>query len=358
MAGERTESATPKRRSESKQKGQFAKSQDFNSAVMLSIGMILLFVYVPFIMNRFDYVTKHTLSNLHPSQINEHDVIGLLTPYFNLLIEVILPFLLILMICGVILIRVQVGHLFTLETIKPNFDKLSPMSMVKNLGNTFNFFSIKKIVELTKSFIKMLIIAGFAYATLNARKDELFHLLGVQVDVAFATITSILAEIVTNMCVIMIIMGIIDKKYQHYEFEKSIKMTKEEVKDERKNSEGDPKIKAKIKAAQYQFAQQRMMSQIPTANVVVTNPTHYAVALRYDTSKAPAPQIIAKGVDFVAFKIKEIAENNGVPVVENKPLARTLYKIVPLEGIIPAEMYVAVAELLAYVYKTNKDRRK
>ena len=134
--------------------------------------------------------------------------------------------------------------------------------------------------------------------------------------------------------------------------------TKQDVKDERKNAQGDPKIKAHIRKVQMKFATQRMMSAVPTADVVVANPTHYSIAIRYDTGKAPAPQVVAKGTDYVAFKIREIAEANNIPIVENPPLARTLYKIVPLDGMIPAELYVAVAEVLAFVYKTNKGKRK
>ena len=168
-----------------------------------------------------------------------------------------------------------------------------------------------------------------------------------------AKISGIVFEMGLQICIVLIILGIFDKKYQEIEFEKSIKMTKEEVKDEHKNAEGDPKVKAKIKSVQMQFAMQRMMGAIPTADVIITNPTHYAIALRYDSKIAPAPQVVAKGVDFVAFKIKEVAKNNNIPIVENKPLARTLYKIVPLDGLIPAELYVAVAEILAYVFKLN-----
>jgi len=153
----------------------------------------------------------------------------------------------------------------------------------------------------------------------------------------------------------MLVIGFIDKKYQDYEYEKSIKMTKQEIKDEMKDTEGDPKIKAKIRRIQMKIARQRMMSKVATADVVVTNPTHYAVALQYDRSKSPAPKVVAKGVDFVAFKIKEIAQNNKIPIIENPPLARALYKLVPIDGIIPSDMFVAVAEVLAYVY--NKDKK-
>jgi len=146
----------------------------------------------------------------------------------------------------------------------------------------------------------------------------------------------------------------LDKSFQVYEFEKSIKMSKQEIKDEAKDAEGNPEIKAKIRSIQMRMARQRMMSAIPTADVVVTNPTHYAVAIKYDKTKASAPMVVAKGVDFVAFKIREVAENNKIPIIENRPLARALYKLVPVDGIIPADMFVAVAEVLAYVYKKDK----
>lgn len=358
MAGERTESATPGRRGEMRKKGQFAKSADFNSAVTFSVGLYLLFIYVPLIVDRLKYISIYTFTNIHPSQINPANLSGILSPYMSVLVELVLPFLLILMVTGVILWRVQVGHLFSLEIIKPDFAKLSPMTMVNGLKGMINVFSPRVVVELLKSFLKMVIVGAFAYSVIDSRKQDLLGLLGVDIGTAFNIITSILAQMLYQICIAMVIIGIVDKKYQHYEFEKSIKMTKSEVKDEAKNKEGDPTIKAKIKAIQFQFAMQRMMSAIPQADVIVTNPTHYAVALRYDQNVAPAPQVIAKGVDFVAFRIREIAENNNIPIVENKPLARTLYKIVPLDGLIPAELYVAVAELLAYVYKTNKGSKK
>ena len=157
------------------------------------------------------------------------------------------------------------------------------------------------------------------------------------------------------MCLAMLILGYIDKRYQNYEYEKSIKMTKQEIKDEQKDTEGDPKIKARIKSIQMQMARQRMMSSVPTADVVVTNPTHYAVAIKYDKTQAPAPLVVAKGVDYLAFQIREIAKNNNVPIVENRPVARTLYNSVPVGGIIPSDMYVAVAEILAYVFRMKNE---
>ncbi|MDD3013022.1 MAG: flagellar type III secretion system protein FlhB, partial [Candidatus Gastranaerophilales bacterium] len=245
--------------------------------------------------------------------------------------------------------------LFTLQPLKPKFDKLNPANMIKNLKKFF-LLDIKTLVELLKSLLKMAVVAIVAYLVIIDRKDELLNLLGAEIPQSLAVISNIMFQMLSQICIILILIGIADKKYQSYEHNKSLKMTKNEVKDERKNSEGDPKIKAKIKSIQFQYAMQRMISTIPKADVIVTNPTHYAIAIRYDTKIAPAPQVIAKGVDYVAFKIKEIAQNNNIPIVENKPLARTLYKVVPLDGLIPAELYVVVAEVLAYVYKTRKAR--
>jgi flagellar biosynthetic protein FlhB len=350
MASERTEKATPKRRHEARNEGQIAKSQDFNSAVMLAIGLFLIYLYMPSINNKLRFATIDTLSNLDPNKISMENFFGFLAPHIYLLFDILTPILLILLVCGVILNYVQIGPLFSTKAIKPKFNRLSPMEMIKAFKK---FFNLKSLVELLKSLIKMVIVAGVAYSVIDSRKEEIITLLGADLQLSLATISNIIFEMILKMCLVMLVLGIIDKKYQTYEFEKSIKMTKEQVKDERKNAEGDPKIKAKIRSVQMKFAMQRMMGAIPTADVIITNPTHYAVALRYDTGIAPAPQVVAKGVDFIAFKIKEIAKNNNIPIVENKPLARTLYKIVPLDGLIPAELYVAVAEVLAYVFKTN-----
>jgi flagellar biosynthetic protein FlhB len=354
MSDERTEAATSKRRGDSRNKGQIAKSQDLNSALMLSIGMFFLFKFAPGMTQKIKTLFTMTFTNLHPSQLNPSAFTGMMAPYVINLAEILLPFLIILTIFGVLIIRVQVGHLITFETLKLNFDKLSPMNMVKGLNNTLNVFKPDKLVELLKSFVKMFIIGGFCWNVINSRKQELFSLLGADLNLSFETLVSILAQIATQVCLAMLIIGVLDRIYQHFKFEKSLKMTKQETKDERMNAGGNPAVKAKIKSVQMKFAKQIMMSKIPTADVIITNPTHYAIALKYDSGAGPAPQVVAKGVDFIAFKIREIAENNNIPIVENPPLARTLYKIVPLDGFIPSELFVAVAEVLAYVYKKNK----
>lgn len=355
MSDEKTEQATPKRRSQARDKGQIAKSQDFNSAVMLTVACCTLGVFASFISKRLNEVTIYTFTHLNPSEINEANIIGILTPYFFDMAYILLPIFLILVFAGIALNYYQVGPMFTTETIKPNLSKLSPMTV---LGNFKKFVSINSFVELGKSLLKASVVGGVAYSVLNARKDDILILLGADMGKSLGTVSDIAYELFMQICIILVIIGIADLKYQHYNHEKSLKMTKQEVKDEAKSAEGDPAIKSKIKSIQMKFAMQRMMSNVPNANVVVKNPTHYAVALQYDPQIAPAPKVVAKGVDYVAFKILQIAENNNVPVIENKPLARTLYKLVPVEGLIPAEFYVAVAEVLAYVYKLNNKGNK
>ena len=353
MSDDRTEKATPKRRQESKEEGQVSKSQDLNMAFTLAVSFSVIFTFMPFLGDKLKEIAVSTLSNLNPHLVTKENFVGLLTSYVWSTINILLPIMLFIMLAGVAINFIQVGAVFTTKTITPDLSKLGPEKILKGFQK---FFQVKSFVELIKSIIKGSIVGGIGYSVIKKRETELISLLGSDIVTSLHVIGSVLFEICFQICLVLFILGLIDKKYQDYEYEKSIKMTKQEIKDERKNAEGDPMIKSKIRGIQMRFAQQRMMSSVPTADVIVTNPTHYAIALRYDTSKAPAPQVVAKGVDFIAFKIREIAENNNIPVVENKPLARTLYKIVPLEGMVPAELYVAVAEVLAYVYKLNKGK--
>src|SRR5574344_42265 len=352
----RTESATPKRRDKERGEGNIVKSQDLNSALMVTAGLSLIGLMGSSMVIRIKTLATETFSNLKPWQIQTNDIVVIFFPFVSTLLKILLPFLISLMIIGVLVIRFQIGHVFSLEKIKPKLNGLAPDAAMKSLMKLFNPAEPRSLVELVKSLVKIAIVLMCGYSVLNGRKDELFGLLGSNIDTSMAVIVSIVSNMLINMCLAMLVIGFFDKKYQNYEYEKSIKMTKQEVKDEIKESEGDPKIKSKIRSIQMQMAQQRMMSNIPSADVVVTNPTHYAVALKYDKKSAPAPKVVAKGVDFVAFKIKEVAKNNDVPIVENKPLARTLYKLVPIDGIIPSDMFVAVAEVLAYVYNSKKDK--
>lgn len=350
MADEKTEEATPKRREDERKKGNIPRSQDMTAALTITAGVVLLFAMSPLILEKLKNLLYYTLTHLNPDQIETNDIITIFAPYAKVTGEMLLPFLLGLAAATVIIMRLQVGALFATEKIKPKLDKFQPSQIMQSLKKMFNPFEPKNMIEITKSFLKMGVVGYCGFSTVMGRKDELLGLLGVDIPTAFAVLASILTQMVINILVAMIIIGFIDKKYSDYEYNKSIKMTKQEIKDEWKNMEGDPIIKSKLKSAQMQFMKQKMMSAVPNADVVVANPTHFSVALKYDKSVAPAPMVVAKGVDYMAFKIREIAKANNVPIVENKPLARSLYKLVQVDHVIPAELYVAVAEILAFVY--------
>lgn len=349
-AEEKTEEATPKRREDERKKGNIARSQDMTAALTVAAGVLMLFLLAPYILDKLQNLLYYTLTHLDPNEIDSDDIITILGPHAIISGEILLPFFLTLFGATLLIMRLQVGSLFALEKIKPKLDKFQPNQILQSLKKMFNPFEPKNLLEITKSVLKMAIVGYCGFSTVMGRKDELLGLLGVDIPTAFAVLAGILTQMTINIIVAMLIIGFIDRKYSDYEYNKSIKMTKQEIKDEWKNMEGDPVIKSKLKSAQMQFLKQKMMNAVPNADVVVSNPTHFAVALKYDRSIAPAPVVVAKGVDYMAFKIREIAKANNVPIVENKPLARSLYKLVQVDQVIPAELYVAVAEILAFVY--------
>lgn len=347
---ERTEEATPRRKQKERDKGNIAKSQDFTSSLMLICGVGLLYTIGPSLLEKIRNLLVTTLKNLHPKTISDNDFISIMGPFFQAYCEITIFFFALLAICAIVILRMQTGALFAKEALKPNMKKLNPSSAFKNLIEKLNLFKPRQMVEFIKSIIKTILVAVVGFNVIVAHKNELFGLIGADTSTGFTIIGSVMFDLLIKICLLLLVIGILDKKFQDWQYAKSIKMTKQEVKDEFKNIEGDPKIKGKIRSFQMKIMQQKMMSNVKEADVVVVNPTHYAVALKYDKSKAPAPYVVAKGVDFVAFKIREIAKNNGIPIIENKPLARSLYNLVEINSIIPEELYVAVAEILQYVY--------
>ena len=354
-AAEKTEEATSRRRQKERERGNVAKSKDMESAMVMVGGIALLLVFFKHMYNQIISMMQETFSSLNPDSIDVSSIIGILYPYFRYLGIIVVPFFVLLSILAIIVIRMDVGHVFSLQKAKFNLENLSPRRMLENAKRLVNPFQPRSMVEFAKSILKIIIVGACGFSAVNSRKGDLLGLVGLETPIALNIIGSILINMIINMCLAMLVLGYLDKKYQTYEYEKSIKMTKQEVKDEHKDIEGDPKIKAKIKSIQMQMARQRMMAAVPQADVVVTNPTHYAVAIQYDKTKAPAPIVVAKGIDYLAFQIRDIAKQNNVPIVENRPIARALYNSVPVDGIIPSDLYVAVAEILAYVYNSKRE---
>ena len=339
-AAEKTEEATTRRRTKERERGNVSKSRDMDAALVMVASIALLGVFAKSMSSNIQSMMKETFSHLDYSIIETNNIMGLLMPYFKYLAIIVLPFFVLLVIASIFIIRLDVGHVFALEKAKFNLENISPQRMLQNAKRMFNPFEPRSMVEFAKSILKIVVVGACGYSAINSRKGDLLGLVGLEIPVALNIILSILINMIINMCLAMLVLGYLDKKYQNYEYEKSIKMTKQE---------------AKIKSIQMQMARQRMMSSVPGADVVVTNPTHYAVAIKYDKTKAPAPIVVAKGVDYLAFQIREIAKENNVPIVENRPVARALYNTVPIDGMIPSDLYVAVAEILAYVYRSKHD---
>jgi flagellar biosynthetic protein FlhB len=239
----------------------------------------------------------------------------------------------------------QIGFLMTLDPLKMKLSKLNPIEGAKRI------FSLRAVVDFVKSMFKMLIIGIILYLTLWGEKEKLLALGTVPLEQTVSYISSLTLTAGIKIGVTLAILAVFDFIYQKYEHEKSLKMSKQDILDEYKKSEGDPLIKGKIKERQRKLAMQRMMQEIPKADVIITNPTHYAVALKYDSTNMQAPTVIAKGTDYIALKIKEIAKSHQIVTMENKPLARSLYAQVEIGQSIPADLFQAVAEVLAYVYK-------
>lgn len=343
---EKTEEATAKKISKAREEGNVPKSQDTSGFITIAVafaGLIML----------FDLIKTHTINlvvyyfSILGIELSVSNVIEIMIFSIKETLIIVLPLSLMIMVAGIASNVAQFGWNFTTKPIMPNFSKLNPIAGIKNL------FSVKKAIEGTKITLKSLgslaVASYFFWDFIEELPTVALFTFSDQMD--WMIEKAIYMTMI--MLFIMLVFAIIDFWITRYQYSKSLKMTKQEVKDEFKNSEGDPRIKAKIRQKQFQMHRQRMMSNVKNADVVVTNPTHYAVALQYDQTKHNAPVVIAKGVDHVAIKIKELARENSVPIVQNPPLARSLYAQVELDHPIPETLYKAVVDVLAYVYKSK-----
>ena len=349
MPGEKTEKATPKKRRDARNKGQVRRSTEVNStfSLMLMLGMLLLlgrwFIdgLMLFFADVLDEMRLAPTGYLLDIQVAQ----GLLIATSIRVAVLVAPFLAMALISGIAINIIQVGFLFTTETLKPELNKINPISGFKRM------FSVKSLVELAKSVLKIVVLGIIAYmGYMNLIADFPRYVeRGLYESVMLIFRNALFIGI--RMCVAMIFISLADFIFQHFKHEKDLKMTKQEVKDEWKNMEGDPKIKSKIRQKQRQMSAMRMMASVPEADVVITNPTHYAVALKYEEGGKTAPLVVAKGIDHIARKIKEVAMEHDIQIVEDKPLAQSLYNLCEVDDEIPAELYQAVADILVFVYR-------
>lgn len=345
-AGEKTEKATPKKRQEARRKGQVLHSKEIASALVLVFVFVGVRMFGGYIYNEVADFTKRLF--VEYPKIDDLFTFDMLSKLFVETLTVILkataPIFAIAVIAGLIAGYAQVGFLFTLETLGFKFNRLNPLNGLKRM------FSLQAIMELVKSIFKIVIIGYIAYSYLSGEAVNVLNMMNMDVMSIGTYIGTTAVNVAIRICVALILLGVLDYFYQWWEYEKNLKMSKEDLKEEYKQSEGNPEIKAKIKQKQRQISMRRMMQEVPKADVVITNPTHFAIAVKYDALEAKAPIVIAKGQDFIALRIKEAAKENKVEIVENKLLARTLYETVEIGQAIPPELYQAVAEILAFVY--------
>lgn len=346
----KTEQATPKRLEDARKKGQVAKSREVGSAFILAAALVYFYFGAAGVMNKMMVLMKTSLGGLSRDDLTVSSLQMLIGEMLVKTSAIVLPFLLCLMAAGVMANLLQVGVIFSTEPIQPKLSKISPLKGLQNL------FSLRTLAELVKSLLKVAVVGLIAYLTIVAEAPQVVPLMRQDAWQIASFLGRVSFKIVFAACWVLILLAFLDYLYQHWEHGRSLRMSRQDVKDEYKTTEGDPLVKARIRKLQRETAMRRMMSKVPTADVVITNPTHLAVALKYDDSKMAAPVVVAKGADLIAQRIKEIARQKGVAVVENKTLAQVLYRIVDIGEVIPENLYQAVAEVLAYVYRLRGGR--
>ena len=330
---EKSEAPSEKKRDDARKKGNVAKSTEVNSVFVLLSAIFLLRLIGPWIQDELiTHIREYFALCSTGTEMSMQRLIELSQGALFLLIKIVLPFAGAIMLAGVMANIVQIGLLFTWEPITPKLEKINPLSGLKRI-------------------FKISIIGYIAYITIKGNYDVLVVLADASVAAIWQFILTSAYDIFVRTALVMLAIAVADYGYQRYEHEKKLKMSHQEIKEERKQMDGDPHVKARIRSLQREMSRRRMMDQVPKASVVVTNPTHIAIALQYDPEQSDAPIVVAKGVDFIAQKIKKIAQEHNIPLHEDKPLARAMYDKVEVGEPIPEEFFMAIAEVMAYVYK-------
>ncbi len=349
----KTEKATPKKRQDERKKGNVFISKDVVNVVSLLgifVGLKILFPWI--YINLKDLIHKFILISEHPGTLKTTDFTFIKAQAFIGFFKIITPVILIALISSVIPVVFQTKGLFAKEALKVKFNRLNPLNGLKNM------ISMRALLEIVKGLLKITVITYVLYSYINSNLHIFGNMFDYEIGQSIKIMLTLAFNLVIRVCAVFIVIAAFDYLYSWWEYEKKIKMSKQEVKEEYKQMEGDPQIKAKIKERQKAVAMSRMMQQVPTADVVIRNPTHYAVALKYKINEDIAPKVVAKGQDFVAGRIVKIAEENNVPTVENVQLARALYATAEVDSYIPGEYYGAIAEILAVIYTANEKNGK
>jgi len=345
FAGEKTEKATPKKRQDARNKGQVARSQEFGQAFVLLAGLFSLKLLSGTYFDELSRLFQNKLSAGLAYEVTEQSVRPLFLELSWLVTKLVLPLMGVVLVVGVFISYMQVGTLFTLKPVTPDINKINPIQGIKNI------FSMRTVIELIKSILKMVVVGVIVYLELTGDWERVSQMGDMDILDALKIVGSLTFDILWKATIALFCIALFDFWFQRFDYEKNLRMSKQEVKEEYKQMEGSPEVKGKIKERQRSMAMQRMMADVPQADVVITNPTHFAIAIKYDPNAMQAPKVVAKGIDEVAQRIKKVAREADVTLVENRPLARTLYASVEIGDSIPQELFQAVAEVLAYVYR-------
>jgi len=344
---ERTEEATAKRRDDFREKGQVAQSKEVATAALLTLSLLLWVFYASHFWGGLEDLYKNLLRMIADFRVTPLSTVHLAWEMGAAMGKLLWPVFLLTFVVGFFSSFLQIGPLFSTKVFQPDLSKFDP---IKGMAK---FVSKRSAVELVKSLAKVSLIGFVAYRTIADKFDTALTLSLLDLNQTLIFLGNVAFLLLAKTCGIMIVLAAIDFMFSRYEMEQKMKMTKQEVKEEFKETEGDPQLKARVRSVQQEMARKRMMAEVPNADVIVTNPTHLSVAITYRRDEMDAPKIIAKGADHLAFRIREIAKEHQVPIIENKPVARALYKQ-EVGDEVPEELFTAVAELLAYVYSLKK----
>lgn len=342
---DKTEEPTPKKKKDARKQGNIAKSAEVNKAMTFIAILVVIYMMSGSIISELQGFIVNILSGDFSMTMNDNTIKILMFKVMMSFMKIVLPISLIIMVFGILGSLIQTGLFFSMESLKPKFSKLNPLTGLKNM------FSMKAIVNLIKSMVVICIMIYLGYSFMSKNFEGIIKSGDIYLPYLFNIVLDLIKSILTSITLAVAVVAVLDYGYEKFSHKKGLKMTKQEVKEEYKQMEGDPHIKGKIKQKQRQMANQRMMQAVPSSTVILTNPTHISIAIRYEQGKDTTPIVVAKGVDEVAFRIREIAKSHDIPIIENVPLARLIYKEVDIDQEIPEEMYKAVAEVLVAVYK-------
>ena len=350
-ASDKTEKPTPKRKKDERKKGNVAKSREVPNALTLVGAVVCIFILINSSISQLKMILSSTLSMNFNTELTNGTAHSLFMNGLIDFIKLFLPIGLVVMLVGIIANIMQTGLLFTAESLKPKFSKLNPFNGLKSM------FSQKAAVTAIKSTLLLIVLGYIGYSFVEKNYFNILKLGNIHFPNLIYSIIDLGKKVFIMAIAIAVVIAIIDFAYEFYSHSKSLKMTKEEIKEEFKQAEGNPQIKSQIRQKQRQMASQRMIQNTKDATVIITNPTHISIAIKYERDKDKAPIVVAKGADLLAMKIREIAKENDIPMIENVPLARLMYRKVDIDQEVPADMYEAVAEVLVAVYKI-KNRYK